>query len=233
MLLKSILGASFLLSICYTAPSSPDATAMRIRGNHNPLVRGSMILSHLKETKGLKPERKRDLGEGEYEEYFVVEPLDYGAAYLSLMAAGKVSVAEIGFSNDNALCQPGTLVHTVHCELYPHVPLSYMISISVEYIVALHSSLNTTTFFSLLMSAMFFHIRHCRLPGRHRLASVNTVYRLRLSLAALRPRSSFAVCASTPHCCSPTYTIHSYIQYQLSSILQFSLHTHCFPTATP
>jgi hypothetical protein len=37
---------------------------------------------------------------------------------------------------------------------------------------------------------------------------------------------------STPHRCHPTYTIHSHIQYQLSSILQFFLHTRCFPTAT-
>jgi hypothetical protein len=37
---------------------------------------------------------------------------------------------------------------------------------------------------------------------------------------------------STPHCCSPTYTIYIHIQYQLSSILQFFLHTRCFPTAT-
>jgi hypothetical protein len=37
---------------------------------------------------------------------------------------------------------------------------------------------------------------------------------------------------STPHCCSPTYTIHSNIQYQLSSILQFFLHMRCFYTAT-
>jgi hypothetical protein len=48
------------------------------------------------------------------------------------------------------ICQPGTLVHTVHCELYLHVTLSHMITILVEYIIALHSSLNTTTFFSLL-----------------------------------------------------------------------------------
>jgi hypothetical protein len=34
---------------------------------------------------------------------------------------------------------------------------------------------------------------------------------------------------STPHRCHPTYTIHSHIQYQLSSILQFFLHTRCFP----
>jgi hypothetical protein len=34
---------------------------------------------------------------------------------------------------------------------------------------------------------------------------------------------------STPHRCHPTYTINSYIQYQLSSILQFFLHTRCFP----
>jgi hypothetical protein len=47
------------------------------------------------------------------------------------------------------LCQPGTLVHTVHCELYSHVTLSHMITILVEYIIALHSSLNTTTFFFL------------------------------------------------------------------------------------
>jgi hypothetical protein len=37
---------------------------------------------------------------------------------------------------------------------------------------------------------------------------------------------------STPHRCHPTYTIHSHIQYQLSAILQFFLHTRCFPTAT-
>jgi hypothetical protein len=37
---------------------------------------------------------------------------------------------------------------------------------------------------------------------------------------------------STPHRYHPTYTIHSHIQYKLSSILQFFLHTRCFPTAT-
>jgi hypothetical protein len=47
------------------------------------------------------------------------------------------------------MCQHGTLVHTVHCELYLHVTLGHMIPLLVEYINALHSCLNTTTFFSL------------------------------------------------------------------------------------
>jgi hypothetical protein len=32
------------------------------------------------------------------------------------------------------ICQPGTLVHTVHCELYRHVTLGHMIPLLVEYI---------------------------------------------------------------------------------------------------
>jgi len=102
MLFKSILSASFLLSACHAAPSSLDTTGVRIRGNPNPPVRDSMILSHLVETKGLKPEHTQDLGEGKYEEYFVVEPMDYDDAYSSLMVAGNVSIADIGFSNDDA-----------------------------------------------------------------------------------------------------------------------------------
>jgi hypothetical protein len=47
------------------------------------------------------------------------------------------------------MCQPGTLVHTVHCELYLHVTPGHMIPPLVEYVNALHSCLNTTTFFSL------------------------------------------------------------------------------------
>jgi hypothetical protein len=66
----------------------------------------------------------------------------------------------------NEPCQPGTLVHTVHCELYPHVTLSHMITILVEYINAVHSCLNTTTFFSFshLTFARSSHIRQtsCR-----------------------------------------------------------------------
>jgi hypothetical protein len=55
----------------------------------------------------------------------------------------------------NEPCQPGTLVHTVHCELYPHVTLSHMITILVEYINALHSCLNTTTFVRLSTISTF------------------------------------------------------------------------------
>jgi hypothetical protein len=49
----------------------------------------------------------------------------------------------VGKTEQHHKCQPGTLVHTVHCELYSHVTLSHMISILVEYITALYSSLNT------------------------------------------------------------------------------------------
>jgi hypothetical protein len=52
-------------------------------------------------------------------------------------------------ANQVPSCQPGTSVHMVHCELYLHVALGHMIPILVEYIIALHSSLNTTAFFSL------------------------------------------------------------------------------------
>jgi hypothetical protein len=34
-------------------------------------------------------------------------------------------------------CQLGTLVHTVHCELYLHVTLGHMIPLLIEYISAL------------------------------------------------------------------------------------------------
>jgi hypothetical protein len=60
------------------------------------------------------------------------------------------------------MCQPGTLVQTVYCELYLHVTLAHMIPLLVEYINALHSCLNTKTFFSLshLPLARSTHIRH-------------------------------------------------------------------------
>jgi hypothetical protein len=63
---------------------------------------------------------------------------------------------------DHVYCQPGTLVHTVHCELYLHVTLGHTIPLLVEYINALHSFLNTTTFFSLsdLPLARPSHIQH-------------------------------------------------------------------------
>ncbi|KAH5291565.1 hypothetical protein HBI12_240830 [Parastagonospora nodorum] len=118
MLFNSILGASLLLCICHAAPSPPDATRMRIRSNHDPLIRDSMILSHLEATTGLKPERTQMLDGGEYEEYFVVEPTDYDAAYLSLMASNNASsVAEIGFShNENASgLQKRDIVYSALC----------------------------------------------------------------------------------------------------------------------
>jgi hypothetical protein len=75
-----------------------------------------------------------------------------------------------------AICQPGTLVHTVHCELYLHVTLSHMIPLLVEYINALHSCLSTTTFFSLshLPFARPSHIRQ-RYPN-----TTKTVYERRM-----------------------------------------------------
>jgi hypothetical protein len=60
-----------------------------------------------------------------------------------------VVVLCITLHNANIGCQPGTLVHTVHCELYLQVTLGHMIPLLVEYINAVHSCLNTTTFFSL------------------------------------------------------------------------------------
>ena len=75
-----------------------------------------MILSHLVETKGLKPEHTQDLGEGKYDEYFVIEPMDYDDAYSSLMVAGNVSIADIGFSNhDGPDLQKRDILYSALC----------------------------------------------------------------------------------------------------------------------
>lgn len=55
----------------------------------------------LEVTKDLKPERTLDLGEGEYEEYFMVEPLDYDEAFSSLLAVENGTVTDSAFSSDN------------------------------------------------------------------------------------------------------------------------------------
>ncbi|KAF2833817.1 hypothetical protein CC86DRAFT_15379 [Ophiobolus disseminans] len=58
--------------------------------------------------------------------------------------------SQISTSKRTPRCQPGTLVHMVHCGLHLHVTLSHWLTHHVVYIIALCSSLNTTTFFSLL-----------------------------------------------------------------------------------
>jgi hypothetical protein len=54
-------------------------------------------------------------------------------------------------------CQPGTLVHMVHCELYLHVTLSHSLLIMIVFIIARYSSLITTTFFSLHVHTVLLH----------------------------------------------------------------------------